>query len=383
MKSIVIILAGGKGSRVSNAKHKQFIDINGYSILEHTLRKFNQVYKKSELIIAFPKSMINDKTLLFYKKYTSNKLVSGGLTRKKSVEKVLKYIDKMHKKPENILIHDSARPNTSISLIKNIKRQIHKRNVNFVVPYENIVSTLKFKNSNKFKTIDRSNYITTQTPQAFKYNVATKIFFNKHNVTDDAQLAEIHKISKGIYLKGESENLKITTKKDVDLFKKLIAKEIIFRVGNGFDVHRLVKGNGIMLGGIKIKSDRQLAGHSDGDVILHALCDSILGSLSKKDIGTHFPSSDVKFKGAASSIFLLEVLKFIRKSNYEISNIDITVICQSPSLKNYKEKIKKNLMKLTKLKSNQLNIKAKTTDYLGLIGKSQAISCWITTTVRN
>ena len=383
MKSIVVILAGGKGSRVSTVKNKQFIRINGYSILEHSLRKFNQVYKKSELIIAFPKSMISDKTSLLYKKYTTHKLVSGGVTRKKSVENVLKYLDSLHKKPENVLIHDSARPNISINLIKNIKKQIHKKDVNFVVPYENVTSTLKFKNFDKLKTLNRSNYIITQTPQAFKYNVATKIFFNKHSITDDAQLAEIYKIPRGIYLKGESENLKITTKRDVDLFKKLVANEITFRVGNGFDVHRLVKGNGIMLGGIKIKSNQQLAGHSDGDVILHALCDSILGSLSKKDIGTYFPSSDKKFKDAASSIFLLEVLKFIKKSNYEISNIDITVICQSPSLNNYKEKIKKNLMDITKLKSNQLNVKAKTTDYLGLIGKSQAISCWITTTIRN
>ena len=138
-----------------------------------------------------------------------------------------------------------------------------------------------------------------------------------------------------------------------------------------------------MLGGIKVKSDKKLAGHSDGDVIIHALCDSILGALSKKDIGTYFPSSDPKFKDAESSNFLTKIMKFINNSSYNISNVDITIICQAPSLKNYKEKIKKNLLKLTKLKSNQLNVKAKTTDYLGLIGNSKAISCWITTTIKN
>ena len=176
---------------------------------------------------------------------------------------------------------------------------------------------------------------------------------------------------------------KITNKIDLDLFKKINTNNIIFRVGNGFDVHRLVKGDGIMLGGIKVKSDKKLAGHSDGDVILHALCDSLLGAMSKKDIGTHFPSSDKRLKNAPSSIFITEIMKKINKSNYLISNVDITIICQSPSLKNYKDKIKKNIMKLTKLRNNQLNVKAKTTDYLGLIGNSKAISCWITSTLKN
>ena len=167
------------------------------------------------------------------------------------------------------------------------------------------------------------------------------------------------------------------------MFKKISFNNTTFRVGNGFDVHRLVKGDGIMLGGIKVKSEKKLAGHSDGDVILHALCDAILGAMSKKDIGTHFPSSDKKLKNASSSMFIKQILKKISKTNYLISNVDITIICQSPSLKNYKNKIKKNIMKLTLLKSSQLNVKAKTTDYLGLIGNSKAISCWITATLRN
>ncbi len=383
MKSIVVILAGGKGSRISVSKYKQYIHVNGLTILEHTLIRFKQAFNKKSTIIVIPKLQKKTNLINTYKQYTSHKLIYGGTSRKESVENAIRYINGLEEKPENILIHDAARPNISLKLIKDIKKHINKKNVNFVIPYTNIDSTIKEKKSNRIETVNRKNFITTQTPQAFKYKIINKLYFNKFLVTDDAELAEICKIPRGLYIKGENENFKITTRKDIDLFKKIIMSKISFRVGNGFDVHRLVKGNGIMLGGVKVKSDKKLAGHSDGDVIIHALCDSILGALSKKDIGTYFPSTDLKFKEANSSIFLIKIMKFIHNSNYNISNIDITIICQSPSLKNYKEKIKKNLLKLTKVKSNQLNVKAKTTDYLGLIGNSKAISCWITTTIKN
>ena len=334
-------------------------------------------------------------------KYTDHELISSGSTRKESVINAIKYINNLIDKPENLLIHDAVRPNVNNSLIAKIKSKIHKKNINYVVPYLDIDSTLKKYvrgkvitsngndsclkkriSINKVQTLNRKNYITSQTPQAFKYNLISKLYFKKETITDDAQLFEINKIKNGKFILGEINNFKITNKMDIDLFKKINTNNTIFRVGNGFDVHRLVKGDGIMLGGIKVKSDKKLAGHSDGDVILHALCDSLLGAMSKKDIGTYFPSSDKRLNNAPSSIFVTEIMKKISKTNYLISNVDITIICQSPSLKNYKDKIKKNIMKLTKLKSHQLNVKAKTTDYLGLIGNSKSISCWISSTLK-
>jgi 2-C-methyl-D-erythritol 4-phosphate cytidylyltransferase/2-C-methyl-D-erythritol 2,4-cyclodiphosphate synthase len=254
--------------------------------------------------------------------------------------------------------------------------------MNFVIPYLNIDSTLKKKIGNKVETLNRKTFITTQTPQAFKFLKISELYSFKDKITDDAQLVELYNVSSGKYIEGEIDNIKITNKDDLELFRKLNTHNISFKVGNGFDVHRLVPGDGIMLGGVKIKSDKKLSGHSDGDVILHALCDSILGAVSKKDIGTLFPSSNKKLKNAQSSVFLKKIIEILSKTNYTISNIDMTIICQTPNLKNYKDKIKKNVIKLTKLKNDQLNIKAKTTDYLGLIGNSKAISCWITTTVR-
>ena len=383
MKSIALILAGGKGSRLGSPIEKQFIKINGQTILEHTLNKFSKSFSKKNLLIVIPNKEINKKSSKIYMKYTNHELISNGSTRKESVRNAIKYINNLKDKPENLLIHDAARPNVSNSLIAKIKSNIHKKNINYVVPYLDIDSTLKKYESNELITLNRNDFITTQTPQAFKYNIISKFYFKNDVITDDAQLIEIYKVKNGKYIKGDIGNFKITNKIDLDLFRNINTNNTIFRVGNGFDVHRLVKGDGIMLGGIKVKSDKKLAGHSDGDVILHALCDSLLGAMSKKDIGTYFPSSDRRLKNAPSSKFITEIMKKISKTNYLISNVDITIICQSPSLKSYKDKIKKNIMKLTKLKNNQLNVKAKTTDYLGLIGNSKAISCWITSTLKN
>ena len=382
MKSIAIILAGGKGSRLSTANEKQFIKVNGYTILEHTLKKFSEVYNKKSILIVFPHSQTGNKRFNLYNKYTDHDFIVGGHSRKKSVRNSIEYIKSLEQHPENILIHDAARPNISIKLLNNIKNNIHKKKINYVIPYLNIDSTLKKRIGNKVFTQNRKSFITTQTPQAFKFLKISKLYNLNDKITDDAQLVEIYKIKNGKYIKGDINNIKITNKEDLDLFKRLNTLNILFKVGNGFDVHKLVPGDGIMLGGVKIKSDKKLSGHSDGDVILHALCDSILGAISKKDIGTMFPSSNKTFKNAKSSIFLKKIMKIINETNYTISNIDVTIICQSPNLKTYKEKIKKNLMKLTKLKDTQLNIKAKTTDYLGLIGNSKAISCWVTTTIK-
>ena len=382
MKSIVVILAGGKGSRLNKSKEKQFVKVNGYSILEHTLNKFLECYSKNRLLIVLPIANLNKIELNKYKKYTSHKFIINGSTRKQSVRNSIEYIKNLNKIPENILIHDAARPNISTKLINNIKNNIHKKNMNFVIPYLNIDSTLKKKIGNKVETLNRKTFITTQTPQAFKFLKISELYNFNDKITDDAQLVELYNVSSGKYIEGEIDNIKITNKDDLELFRKLNTHNISFKVGNGFDVHRLVPGDGIMLGGVKIKSDRKLSGHSDGDVILHALCDSILGAISKKDIGTLFPSSNKKLKDAESSIFLIKIMEILNTTGYEVSNIDVTIICQSPSLKNYKDKIKKNIMKLTRLKNNQLNIKAKTTDYLGLIGNSKAISCWITTTIK-
>ena len=382
MKTIVIILAGGKGSRLSNKIHKQLIKVDNQTLLEHVLKKISLVFKSSELLIVIPKELFKNREIISLNKYTDNEFVSGGNTRKESVRNAIIYINERNIRPDNILIHDGARPNVSIKLLKKIKRLISNNDINFVVPYLLLSDTLKKKSDNNFKTLKRDNLILTQTPQAFKFNKVSRLYFNNNKITDDAQLAEIYGIKKGEYILGDVENIKITNTNDLELYKKIRSGNITFKVGNGFDVHKLGHGTGIYLGGIIIKSKFRLIGHSDGDVVLHALCDSILGTINKDDIGTHFPSSEGKYKDFASTAFLIDTMKLFNQTLGIISNIDITIICQSPNLKNYKNMIKLNIAKLTKINISKINIKAKTTDYLGLIGKSKAISCWVTTTAK-
>ena len=382
MKTIVIILAGGKGSRLSNKIHKQLIKVDNQTLLEHVLKKISLVFKSSELLIVIPKELFKNREIISLNKYTDNEFVSGGNTRKESVRNAIIYINERNIRPDNILIHDGARPNVSIKLLKKIKSLISNNDINFVVPYLLLSDTLKKKSDNNFKTLKRDNLILTQTPQAFKFNKVSRLYFNNNKITDDAQLAEIYGIKKGEYILGDVENIKITNTNDLELYKKIRSGNITFKVGNGFDVHKLGHGTGIYLGGIIIKSKFRLIGHSDGDVVLHALCDSILGTINKDDIGTHFPPSEGKYKHFASTAFLIDTMKLFNQTLGIISNIDITIICQSPNLKNYKNMIKLNIAKLTKINISKINIKAKTTDYLGLIGKSKAISCWVTTTAK-
>tara|TARA_Y100000588_G_scaffold342294_1_gene387021 strand:+ start:267 stop:752 length:486 start_codon:yes stop_codon:yes gene_type:complete len=151
------------------------------------------------------------------------------------------------------------------------------------------------------------------------------------------------------------------------------------RIGNGIDVHKLVQGEKFILGGIQINSNNGILAHSDGDIVLHALIDSILGALSLGDIGTFFPSDNQKFKNISSQLLLDKVIDKMNSLNYNIINTDITIILQKPSLANYKDKIKKNLSKILKIDINKISIKATTTDYLGFLGKQEGIAVLVTT----
>ncbi len=151
------------------------------------------------------------------------------------------------------------------------------------------------------------------------------------------------------------------------------------RIGNGIDVHKLIQGEKFILGGIQINSNNGILAHSDGDIVLHALIDSILGALSLGDIGTFFPSDNQKFKNISSQLLLDKVIDKMNSLNYNIINTDITIILQKPSLANYKDKIKKNLSNILKIDINKISIKATTTDYLGFLGKQEGIAVLVTT----
>ena len=369
MKTACIVLGSGSGNRFSKHQSKLFYKINNHLLIEYTLKNISNAINKDCLYITIPKK-INKKTKSILANYTNNSLILGGNSRYKSLSNALKYIDTA--KYKYLMIHDAARPNISPILIKKLIRLITTNKYDAVIPALKITDSLK-KND---KSVNRNSFKTTQTPQVFNINVFKKFITKSElQVTDDVQLIEGKKNKKIKYIDGNYENLKITKKEDVNIFKKYLSFKS--KVGNGFDIHRLVKGNNISIGGLKIKSNYKAAGHSDGDVILHSLIDALLGAKAKGDIGTFFPPLK-KYKDISSVVLLDMIRNKISSNNLIILNIDLTIICQNIRLEKHKKAIKKNLAKLLKCKVSLINIKGKTADNVGIFGKSEAIGCWAT-----
>ncbi len=357
MNNYFIILAAGSGKRFNKKKPKQYFLYKNKELFEHSAEKAlkSKLFKKIILVVDNPRRI---------KKKYQNKLIiiRGGKERFDSSLKALKKIKNF--KPRNVLIHDAARPNFSINLLKKIVKnlKLHKS----VIPILHPVDSLKYKIKNQLYNLKRKNSFLSQTPQGFRfedlYNLAKK---EKNNITDESTLF-INNQKKIKFIKGEIKNSKITFKSDIENIKNFY--------GIGFDIHRLIKNKKLYLGGVKIPFHSGLKGHSDGDVVLHAITDAILGSIGKKDIGTYFPNTK-KFKNIRSPKMLKPIIDILIKSNFFLNNIDINLICEQPKVSKYREEIIKSISKLTTLDQDQINLKGKTVEKLGLIGKEKAIAC--------
>ena len=358
MNNYFVILAAGKSKRFHKNFSKQLYYYKNKEILDHSVEKsLNSKLFKKIIIVS------NSQNYLRKKKYPNLiKIIRGGKERSDSSLKALKYLKKY--KPKNVFIHDAARPNFSIKLLKNISKNLRKNKS--VVPIVSSKDSIKYKFANQIFNLNRSNSFLTQTPQAFRfkelYNLATK---ERGKITDEATLFINHNY-KIKFIPGEHQNNKITYLSDLKTPKTYF--------GIGFDIHKLVRNKNLFLGGIKIPFHSGLKGHSDGDVILHAITDAILGATRKKDIGTYFPNTK-KFKNIRSPKMLKPIINNLYKSNFLINNLDINLICEQPKVSKYRDKIINSISKLTTLNKNQINLKGKTVEKLGLIGKEKAIAC--------
>jgi len=358
MNNYFVILAAGKSKRFNKKKPKQFFNYRNKEIIDHSIEKsLNSKLFKKILIVSS-----NLKHLKKKKYPKSISIIKGGKERSDSSLKALKYLKRY--KPKNVFIHDAARPNFSIKLLKNIAKNL--KNNKAVVPIISSKDTIKYKTQNQIFNLNRNNLLLTQTPQAFRFEELYKVAKDQKNkVTDEATLF-INNDFKIKFIPGEKANNKITYIDDIKTPKTFY--------GIGFDIHKLVKNKKLYLGGLKIPFHSGLEGHSDGDVILHAIIDSILGAVRKKDIGTYFPNTK-KFKNIRSPKMLKPIIFDLNKSNFIINNLDINLICQKPRVSKYRNKIIKSVSKLTGLNENQINLKGKTVEKLGLIGKEKAIAC--------
>ncbi len=355
MSDCFILLSAGKSKRFKSKLNKQFITYKNKPLFEHSLKVAIQSKLFKKILIVSNKKI----------KYKKIEVIKGGAERHLSTQKALNYLK--NKKIKNVFIHDAARPNLSINLLKKLKKELKKNKA--VVPYLKSENSVKYKIKNKINNLSRNRVLLTQTPQCFNFQEIFNLYKkNKEKITDEASLY-LRNNKKIKFILGDKRNIKITTIEDFNYLKS----ENYY--GIGFDIHRLIKNKKLFLGGVKINYHSGLKGHSDGDVILHAIIDGLLGAMRKSDIGTLFPSNSNKFKNIRSKNMLTPVLKLINDNNFSIDNIDINLICENPKVSKIRNRILKSLSNLLSINKNLINLKGKTVEKLGIIGKEQAIAC--------
>ena len=367
MNNCFIILAAGESKRFNSIIPKPYHLYKNKPLLLHSIDKAKKYKKFNKIVLVINKK---HKKLIKKLKIKDIKIIEGGKTRAQSAYKALKRVRNYDIK--NVMIHDAARPNFSLKLLDNLNKALKLNHC--VVPGIRSTDSIKEKSVNSFKNLKRENIYLTQTPQAFRYKELFTLQNNKSfDVTDDASLF-INAKKKIKIIKGELNNIKITTNSDIKINN-------LTKFGIGFDVHRLVPNKKLFIGGINIPSKLGTLGHSDGDPVLHAVTDAILGACNMGDIGEKFSDKNQKFKNIRSTILLKQIIQQIKDKGYLINNLDINIIAEKPKIKKYKKKIINCIGKLCEISTSQINIKGKTTEKLGVIGKEKAIACEVIVSV--
>ena len=367
-----IIAAGGRGSRFGGSQPKQLQMLAGVPILKRTVDAFLQGYGFDEVVVALPSELaVNPPSYL-----DSVIIVEGGERRQDSVANAFGAVAPSS---QIIVIHDAARPLVSSALIE--------RTIDAAAKHGAAIAALQARDTVKRTdgsriirgTIPREEVFLAQTPQAFRVGVlrdALALASTASDATDEAMLAE--QAGHSVYLvDGDPRNLKITTPEDLDIAERLAAangRAASIRIGNGYDLHRLVPGRPLILGGIAIPFDKGLDGHSDADAVCHAVTDAILGAASAGDIGGHFPDTDAMFKGANSVDLLKRAVAVVHAAGYYVSNVDVVVIAQQPKLSPHVDSMRASLARAIGIEPRQVSVKGKTNEGVDATGTGEAIA---------
>ena len=374
-----IIVAGGKGERFSKNIKKQFYKLSDKTILELTIEKFNDHPLVDAITVVLPQEELCYYSFLDTKYSKVRGLISGGNTRFQSVYNGLKSLKGNYNiTTDKILIHDGVRPLISRELITNVITSLD--DFNCVIPGIRIHDNIKKVDFESFvtSTVEREKLFTIQTPQGFKGDIITLYdIISSENIDfkDDASVVESFGWDVKV-IEGEKSNIKITNKEDIEFFYFFDGAKMNQKIGFGFDVHKFTKNRKLILGGVDIPSDKGLDGHSDADVVIHALIDALLGASGSGDIGEHFPDNDVKYKDINSLKLLDNIFNQLISPTFNINSIDITVVCEFPKLKKFKYKMKQNISNSLGVPENLINIKATTTEGLGFTGRREGIAAY-------
>jgi len=357
---------------------KQYHHLAGVPILVHTIRAFVATPSIQRIVVAVPPELIAEsRRLLTEYQLNSNAItVTGGGRRRQ--DSVWEGLQCLNDDIDVVLVHDGARPLITPKLIQRCLEAAWEHGAAIAaIP---VKDTLKQSRPDQTIacTIDRKDLWQAQTPQAARFTLLKQAYATlaDKDVTDEAALLEQAGIAVTL-IEGSETNIKITRPLDLILAEKIMqpSSPPPLRIGHGYDAHRLVPNRDLILAGVKIPHSLGLAGHSDADVVTHALCDAVLGALAAGDIGRHFPDSDERFKDIYSISLLEEVMQFVFAKGLAIANADITIICQAPKLGPYMDVMQTTLSTACQVDRAQINIKATTTEKMGFTGREEGISC--------
>ncbi|MBI3563889.1 MAG: 2-C-methyl-D-erythritol 4-phosphate cytidylyltransferase [Elusimicrobia bacterium] len=381
MRAAAIVVSGGSGSRMG--KPKQFLPLAGSTVAEWSLKCFAGMPEVEAVVLVLGEDAMKEHGARLAGGKV--KVVPAGPTRMGSVRNGFAAVPSG---VEVVAVHDGARSMITPEVVRATLAEAAKSGAAVAaVPVKDTLKRVPKGGAAVAETPDRAQFWAAQTPQSYRYSVlkeALERFKDDADATDESQLVERcgHPVA---VVPSSYENFKITTPEDMTMAEAILDARAggprVSKTGFGFDIHRLVAGRELWLAGVKLPHDKGLLGHSDGDAVLHAACDAVLGALGQGEIGIAFPPSDPRFKGISSSKIVEHTLAKAADAGAEIVHLDCTLIAEEPKLKPHYEALKASLAERFRLPPSRVSLKAKSHEGLDAIGRGEAISCHAVATV--
>jgi 2-C-methyl-D-erythritol 4-phosphate cytidylyltransferase / 2-C-methyl-D-erythritol 2,4-cyclodiphosphate synthase len=386
-----LVVAGGRGTRVASGRlPKQYVTLAGATVLAHTLRPLIDHPRVDCVLVvrhADDAALYEEATAAFRGNVKLRPAVVGGKERQDSVRAGLEALVAMS--PASVLIQDAARPFLSVAMLDRLLAAVDR--VGHAILASPMSDTVKraAPDATIATTVPRADLWRAETPQAFRFDAicaahAAAARSGRHDFTDDASIAEWAGLAVSLVDSGGG-NTKITTAEDLIMAEQRLAALALplpdVRTGQGFDVHQFCDGDHVWLGGIRIAHTQGVDAHSDGDVVLHALTDALLGTIADGDIGLHFKNTDPRWRGASSDRFLADAIQRVHAAGGTVTNVDMTVLCEAPKVSPHRDAMRQRIAEILGIDLGRVSIKATTTETLGFTGRREGLAALATATV--
>ncbi|MEK6778029.1 MAG: 2-C-methyl-D-erythritol 4-phosphate cytidylyltransferase [Candidatus Deferrimicrobiota bacterium] len=381
-KVVAIVVAGGAGRRMGGEVPKQFLPLGGRPILDRTISALAASPAIDGILLALPPGIPGEARDSFRRMPKVLGVVDGGAERQDSVRNALAAVPE---EAEVILVHDAVRPFVSGELLARCVGLARKHGA--VVPVVPVRETVKEwdRDGKTLSTVERSRLFRAQTPQGFRAGILRAAYRKAGEEglrgTDDAALVEAAG-TPVTPIPGEEGNIKITIPEELRMAEGLLREQPDFRVGIGGDAHRLIEGRDLWLGGVLIENEKGLLGHSDGDVLLHAIADAIYGAMGDRDIGHHFPPGVEETKNLSSRSILAHARGRMAETGFGLVGLDAVVVCEHPKIAPIAARLRASIAGILSVPSARVSLKGKTTEGMGFEGRGEGISAWAVALLR-